>query len=36
MARPRLDPNGIYVCIESFASSDPELPACARGIRLRR
>ena len=25
----------LYVCIESFASSDPELQGCAKGIRLR-
>jgi hypothetical protein len=25
----------LVVCIESFGSSDPELPGCARGTRLR-
>jgi hypothetical protein len=32
---PKLKPAELYVCIESFASSDPVLPGCARGARLR-
>jgi hypothetical protein len=31
----RLDPDALYTCVESFASSDPELPACSRGARLK-
>jgi hypothetical protein len=25
----------LVVCLESFGSSDPDMPGCARGMRLR-
>jgi hypothetical protein len=31
----KFKPDELVVCIESFASSDPELGGCARGTRLR-
>jgi hypothetical protein len=35
MARKRLDPDALYVCVESFSSSDDEHGTCGRGTRLR-
>jgi hypothetical protein len=35
VTRKKPDPNALYVCVESFGSSVPELPACSRGAKLR-